>query len=90
MALPMLAVFVLPFWAMLHQIFSRDGWWAVGEYPRVAVGIIVLALDVWMVAEAVKLWPKIKGVLEPELPPPPRGFPVVEVAGPQNDGGPSG
>ncbi len=60
-----------------------------GEYHLVVAGVIICALEVWMVAEAIKLWPRIKGVLETDLPPLPRGFPVAAVEGvnPQSDGG---
>lgn len=86
-AIPMAAMIVIPLWAMLYQLFSSDGWWAGGQYHLVVTGVIILALDVWMFLEAVRMWPKIKGVLEPGLPPEPRGFPVVEVAGEDADSG---
>ena len=82
---------VVPFFAMLYQlgVLGADGWWQAGEYHLVVAGVIICALEVWMVAEAIKLWPRIKGVLETDLPPLPRGFPVAAVEGvnPQSDGG---
>lgn len=91
--IPCVAMFVLPSWAMMHQVFSSGGWLPTGQYHLVVTGLAILTLQVWMFAEAIKLWPKIRGVLEAELPPLPQGFPVVEVAGapasaaPTDDGG---
>jgi len=65
-ALPLGVMIVVPFWAMLHQLFSTGGWWEDGQVHLVITSLIILGLEVWMVAEAVLLWPKIKGVLEVE------------------------
>lgn len=73
---------VLPAGAMLYQLLNTtDGFWAKGQYHLVAAGIIILLLEFWMVAEALKLWPKVQGVLEAELPPLRRGFPVIIESG---------
>ncbi len=89
---PAILMLVVPFGAMLYQlgVFNPGGWWQGGRWHLVATGVLILGLQVWMVAEALRLWPRIRGVLETELPPIPRGFPVLEVAddpGPTDDGG---
>ncbi|MCZ6816867.1 MAG: carbon starvation protein A [Planctomycetota bacterium] len=78
---PAVLMLVVPFFAMLYQlgVLGADGWWQAGEYHLVVAGVIICALEVWMVAEAIKLWPRIIGVLETDLPPLPRGFPVAAV-----------
>ncbi|MFH1418523.1 MAG: carbon starvation CstA family protein [Planctomycetota bacterium] len=75
----------VPLLSWLHETGARwhvglinpNGWLEQGQYHLVAFGLILLALEAWMIIEAIRLWPKIKGVLEPELPPIRRGFPVV-------------
>ena len=101
---PAVLMLVVPFCAMLHQMFNgtnewwlgpKPGWWQNGQYHLVVAGVIICALEIWMVAEAVRMWPAVKGVLETELPPIQRGFPVIAVEGasanpggePQDDGG---
>ena len=90
---PAIMMLIVPFCAMVYQLgaFNAAGWWQTGQWHLVVTGGLILALQVWMVSEALKLWPKIRGVLESELPPLPRGFPVVEMAGgagdPADDGG---
>ncbi len=82
-AMPMVAMLVLPAWAMLHQLLNTtDGWWTKGQFHLVAAGVIFMALEVWMIAEALALWPRIKGVLEPPLPSLRRGSPVTVEASP--------
>lgn len=82
---PAILMLVVPFCAMLYQLgaFNPNGWWPKREWHLVVTGVIIVALQVWMVAEALKLWPKVRGVLETELPSLPQGFPVVEMAGSQ-------
>ena len=65
--LPMMFMLIMPAWAMLLQLpqwlqaDSRN--WTV-----IVIGIATLALEVWMVIEAVLLWPKVRGVMEESLP----------------------
>jgi carbon starvation protein len=70
---PMVAMIIMPAWALLWQMFNgRTGWWPgyEGGSPLLfGVGLVVLALQVWMVIEAVLMWPRARGVLEPQLPP---------------------
>lgn len=80
-AVPAVAMLLLPMWAMLHQLLNTaDGWWPKQQYHLVAAGVIILALQVWMIAEALRMIPRVHGILEPSLPAHPSGFPVVELA----------
>jgi len=58
---------VMPAWAMLHQLPS---WIQSGDpnWPLIFIAIATLALEAWMIVEAALLWPRIKGVLEEQLP----------------------
>jgi carbon starvation protein len=83
---PMVLMLVTPMLAMLYQILSGwgplagydAGWLMRKQYHLVGAGIAVCGLEVWMVAEAMMLWPKVRGVIERE-PTPLRGFPVQVV-----------
>ncbi len=79
-AIPMVIMIVLPTWALLWQLFSTDvipgesdpvGWWWTFDKHRLlaSVALITLGLQLWMVFEAVIMWPQAKGVLEEALPP---------------------
>lgn len=67
--IPMLIMLVMPFWALTLNLFSSDGFLARGDYHLFAIGLLVLCLQVWMVIEAILVWPKARGVLEETLPP---------------------
>lgn len=79
---PAIMMLGVPLWAMLYQLglFNGGGWFQKGEWHLVVFGVVIIVLQVWMVAEGLKLWPRVKGILEPEQPPIPRGFPVVAEA----------
>ncbi|MEW4488944.1 carbon starvation protein A [Thalassoglobus sp. JC818] len=64
--LPMLMMLLMPALALGYQMY---GWWGSGDYLLVGFGTVVLGLQVWMIVEGFLLWPKVKGVLEPQLPP---------------------
>ena len=67
-AIPMLFMLLVPAWAMMTDVPK----WLAAENPNwfvIFVGIATLALELWMVIEAVILWPKVKGVLEDHRPP---------------------
>ncbi len=71
-ALPMIAMLVMPAWAMIWNLFNRQtGWLGFGASPPnyllVAFGICILGLQAWIVIEALLIWPKAKGVLEQQL-----------------------
>ncbi len=66
--LPMIAMLVMPAWAMLWQMFNPNGWWANGKYLLFGFGLAVEALQVWMITEGLLIWKKARGNY-PELPP---------------------
>ncbi len=66
-ALPATFMLILPATAMVMQLFTGDAAWLTGAHPNYllgAFGIATLALEAWIVIEAIKAWPKAKGVLE--------------------------
>ncbi len=67
--LPTLFMLVMPAWALLVQLFGPNGWWTTGSVLLASIGLIALALEVWMLVEAALMWPRVKGVLEETLPP---------------------
>jgi carbon starvation protein len=68
--LPMLMMLFMPAWAMLWQMFNADsGWLWSGKYVLFSFGLAVMCLQVWMVIEALLLFPRTRGVLEQSLPP---------------------
>ena len=71
---PMIAMIVMPIWALGWQLFNSDtGWWPHGNYLLASIGGATLLLQFWMVFEAIVAWPQAKGVLEEMLPPLPSG-----------------
>lgn len=65
-ALPALFMLVMPAWAMISQF---GGWLENEQYVLVFVATVTIVLEIWMVIEAVMVWPKARGVLEEALPP---------------------
>ncbi len=63
LALPMVFMLVMPAWAMLYQL---PGWLRADEPNWALIGIAAatLALEAWMLVEAVLLWPRVRGVVE--------------------------
>jgi carbon starvation protein len=67
---PMILMVVMPAWALLWQMFNVEtGWWHTKSYLLLSVGAVTLVLQIWMVLEAILIWPRAKGVLEEALPP---------------------
>lgn len=58
--LPTFFMLVLPFWAMSLQLFfgvpGVPSWLASGNWPLVFLGAASLALEIWLIIEAVILW----------------------------------
>ena len=70
--IPAMFMLVLPAGALFMQLFVGEGAWLTGTAPNYllgAFGLITLALESWIVFEALAAWPKAKGVLEETLPP---------------------
>ena len=59
--IPMIFMLAMPAWALSHDILR---WYAAGSWGLAAVAAGMLALEAWMIVEAVLLWPKVRGVLE--------------------------
>lgn len=68
LVLPMILMLVMPFWAMTWQVFvggeDNPSWWSQGNWMLVGIALATLALEIWMVIEAVRLFPRVKGVIE--------------------------
>jgi carbon starvation protein len=66
--LPALFMLIMPMWAMMLQLFFGTGagpsWVESGSWVLVGVGLVTIALEVWMLVEAVIMFPKVRGVLE--------------------------
>jgi carbon starvation protein len=51
------------------MIVKLPDWWAAGAYMLSFVAIATIVLEVWMLIEALIMWPQARGVLEQTLPP---------------------
>ena len=62
----MVFMLIMPMWAMLHHLFIAPGWLKAGQVDSLlgGIGLATIALEIWMIVEAIKLFPKAKGVLE--------------------------
>jgi len=65
-AVPMVFMLAMPAWALAFDIRR---WVAGGNLALVAVAVVMLALEAWMIVEALRLWPIVRGVAEEPLPP---------------------
>ena len=67
-AIPMAMMLLMPGWAMSQQILTdflpNQSW------PLLLFGVAILGLQIWMVVEALLVWPKVRGVLEDGAPAP--------------------
>lgn len=66
---PAIMMTVIPVVGLGWQIFGEGQWLEQQRYLLVGFGFLILALQAWMIIEALVLFPKIKGVLEESLPP---------------------
>ena len=82
-AIPMTLMLTLPVWALLWQMFHPELGWAIkGRYLLLGIGFATVALQIWMVIEALLMIPKARGVLEEALPPlPPKGAQAAMAGG---------
>jgi carbon starvation protein len=63
---PMIFMLVIPAWAMGAQVFIGTGadfaWIAQERWLLAGIGLATLALEAWMIVEAMLLWPKVRGL----------------------------
>lgn len=68
LVLPMVFMLIMPMWAMLWQVFiggeGNPSWLSQRNWLLVSVALATLVLEVWMIVEAVRLFPRAKGVIE--------------------------
>lgn len=61
---PMVFMLLVPAWGMAAQVFAGTGadlsWVAQGRWLLVGIGLATLALEGWMIVEAVLLWPRVR------------------------------
>jgi carbon starvation protein len=78
---PMILMLVMPAWALIWNMFNAEQgffWkmiqsdqsvWSNQSTLLFVFSLFILTLQIWMVIEAILIWPKAKGVLEEALPP---------------------
>lgn len=71
---PLIFMLIMPAWAMYWQLFEQgvgmETSWLAASSPNwilIVIAIATLALELWMIIEALLLMPKVRGVLEPEI-----------------------
>jgi len=73
LAIPMIFMLIMPVWAMTYQLWEAPGWLLTARegfpdhkpnYLLGSIGLATIALEIWMIVEAIKIFPKAKGVLE--------------------------
>jgi carbon starvation protein len=81
--IPGMFMLLIPGWGMLYAIFKIWAPWLDGGGNLVLfiMGLLIVLLQLWMLIEAIILWPSVKGRLEQVLPP------LVSTRGPINEGG---
>jgi carbon starvation protein len=66
--IPMIFMLVMPAWAMIVQAFvggaDNPSWLSQGRGTLVGLAVATLALEAWMIVEAVRLFPRARGVME--------------------------
>ncbi len=68
--IPLIFMLIMPAWAMLWQVFIADAdapGWLFSDNPRwvlIFIALATVALEVWMIVEAIRLWPRVRGVVE--------------------------
>jgi carbon starvation protein len=59
---------IVPMWAMIWQVFiggvDAPSWLSQGKWLIVGIAVITMLLEVWMLVEAIKLFPRAKGIIE--------------------------
>lgn len=66
--IPMIFMLIMPMWAMVWQVFiggtDSPSWLSQGKWLLVSIATITIVLEIWMVLEAIKLFPRVKGIIE--------------------------
>ena len=62
--IPMIFMLIMPMWAMASQVFGAGSWLQEGKYLLSSIGIATMVLEIWMIIEAWKLFPRVKGQIE--------------------------
>ena len=73
MAIPLLVMLLMPAWAMIDDAFiGSRGSSFLGNQQWLLLGFAVgtLGLELWMIVEAILMFPALKGVREEPAPPP--------------------
>ncbi len=64
--LPMIFMLAMPMWAMVWQIFfgnaGHPSWLSQGKWLLIAIGLASILLEIWMIVEAARLFPRTRGV----------------------------
>lgn len=65
LVVPTILLLILPAWAMTLQAFvGENSWMAQENWLLVGIAVVTMALEAWMVIEAIKMFPRVKGVVE--------------------------
>lgn len=68
LTLPMVFMLIMPMWAMVWQLFvggaDNPSWFSERKWTLVIIGLATIILEIWMIAEAVLMFPRVKGVVE--------------------------
>jgi len=71
--LPMVFMLIMPMWAMVVQLFvgseGNPSWVSQEKWLLVGIGLATMILEVWMIIEAIRLFPRARGVLETAVQP---------------------
>ncbi|MGB4710340.1 MAG: carbon starvation protein A [Fuerstiella sp.] len=79
--IPAVMMSIVPAYALCWNMFHTGGWLNRDQpdYLLSGFGVVILALQAWMIIECLILFPRVKGILEEALPPLQRSA-KVEVA----------
>ncbi|MBP85666.1 MAG: carbon starvation protein A [Planctomycetaceae bacterium] len=69
------------FWPLWSMISGETSWDWSNTHLLLAVGTATFGLQIWMVIEAILMFPRAKGVLEEALPPLPKGRTAMAAVG---------
>jgi carbon starvation protein len=67
--IPAVFMLIMPAWAMLAKL---GDWWRSESYLLVFVAVATIVLEIWLIVQALRIWPRARGVLEDVQAPPQR------------------